>query len=128
MWWEEEPRYWIQRLFFSVPVYFDRPGQELIVRIKLIVRVKTDDTSSDAVAASEPCTIEGRALRCRFARGRSFPTEEQALVFLPRGIKSKIRGDLDETAGLELSLWSSVDRRICLEPDQCPNLRPPGLR
>jgi hypothetical protein len=119
--WDEEPRYWIQRLFFSVPVYFDRPGQELMVR------VKTDDTSPDLVAASEPCTIEGRALRCRFAKDRPFPAEEQALIFLPRGIKSKRRGDLDETAGLALTLWASVDRRICLEPDQCPNRRPPGL-
>jgi len=119
--WEEAPRYWIQRLSFSVPVYFDRPGKELIVR------VKTDDTSSDPLAASEPCAIEGQALRCRFAKGRSFPPEDRAQIFLPRGIKSKRRGDLDETAGLELTLWASVDRRICLQPDECPNLRPPGL-
>jgi hypothetical protein len=119
---EEQPQYWIQRFDFSVPIYFDRPGKALILR------VKADDTSSDPLAASEPCAIEGRALRCRFAKSRSFPAAERALIFLPRGIKSKRRGDLGETAGLELTLWASVDRRVCLEPDQCPNLRSPSLR
>ncbi len=115
----KQPDHWIQRIMFSVPVYFDGPAE------RLVMRVKVDDPSSDVVGVSEPCSIEGRELRCRFTRSRASPPAEPSLIFLPRGIKSKRRRGMEETADIEMTLWASVDPRICLQPDECPDLRPP---
>ena len=113
---EETSTQRIQSFTFSVPVYFDGPLTELVVQLKV------GDTASKPIAVSERCDVQGRLLRCRFAKIRPLPPEEDILTLLPRGIKSARRQGLDATAHIEMTLWASVDPRICLQENYCPNL------
>lgn len=114
---EEMPGGWVQSFVFSVPVFFDGPPD------RLILRAQVEGRSPQSVLVSESCGIEGRTLRCRFVGPQESLLAESTRMVLPRGIKSRMRLGIRETASIEMTLWASVDPRVCLEPDLCPNLK-----
>jgi hypothetical protein len=114
---EEDSHQWTQRITFSVPIYFDGTANEFVLEVKV------DNPSGAAAFVSERCNIEGARLSCTFPRIGPMPSPDRRFLMLPRGIRSKERRDLDETADIEMTLWASVDPRVCFQPKDCPKFR-----
>lgn len=108
---------WTEQITFSVPVYFDGAPDDFVLEIRF------DDPSAGTAVVSERCSIEGARLNCAFSGNGAIPGKDSRFLILPRGIRSKKRRGLDETADIEMTLWASVDPRVCLQPKYCPNFR-----